>query len=120
MNMQSPVSDALDRPVLLEPHDSQNTNWIGISSIGPILINNEPPPYSATEITMQFSKQFSAESLTLSSSEDITIVAAATWEFAIPEQPLALSPGTWDWVMKVKDTRNVIMKLYAGQLIVRP
>ena len=54
MEMQSPVSDALEEVLILGPHDLTNTNWIGIASIGPMRINGEQPPYAATRITMEF------------------------------------------------------------------
>ncbi len=121
MELQSPASDSLEKYVFLEPHDSNNTNWIGIASIGPIQFNGEPPTYQAVTVVMHFTNRFSDETLTLSSADaKITIESAVTWEFVVPEQPLPLAPGMWDWTIKVTDTRGVDLKLYAGQLIVKP
>jgi len=123
MEMQSPVSDALEEVVMLEPHDRNNTNWIGIASIGPITINDESPPYQATIVTMEFWQPYSNERLLFSSEPDcdgiIVIEDGDTWEFAIPEQPLDPTPGLWNWEIKVTNSQDNVTPLSRGQIIIK-
>lgn len=123
MEMQSPVSDALDKPEVLEPHDRNNTNWIGIASIGPMTINDESPPYPAAIVTMEFWQPYSNERLLFSSEPDgdgiIVIEDANTWEFAIPAQPLDPTPGLWNWEIKVTNSQDNVTPLSHGQIIIK-
>jgi len=123
MEMQSPVSDALDKPDVLEPHDRNNTNWIGIASIGPMTINGERPPYAASVVTMEFWQPYSNERVLFSSEPGgqgiIFIEDGDTWEFAIPEQPLNPTPGLWTWEIKVTNSQDNVTPLSRGQIIVK-
>jgi hypothetical protein len=123
MEMQSPVSDALEEVVMLAPHDRNNTNWIGIASIGPTTINDEQPPYPAEVITMEFWQPYSNESLLFSSDPGgdgiIIIEDDVTWEFSIPSQPLDPTPGLWNWEVKVKNSQDNVTPLSRGQIIIK-
>lgn len=125
MEMQTPVSDAAPKPLTLEPHNTANTNWVGVSEIGPFTRNGSAMPFPASRVRFVFYTRFGyREPVWEIDSEpgadgDIVISDAATWFFSIPEQPLHLEPGLWEWELFVTDSRGVEEKIYDGTLVAR-
>jgi hypothetical protein len=125
MTPSAPIYEATPCVLQLEAHDSSNTNWIGIASIGPILINGEAPPLPASRVLLELFPPFGSEQgMLIFDSEDgadgtASIDDAATWEFVIPVQPLPAIPGLWRWRFRVITPDEATTTIYRGQLLVR-
>lgn len=126
MPINSPKFDVAPAFLELEPHSASATNWIGITSIGPITVNNEAPVYPASRVYMVFTPQYDPSSACVVFDSDvgadgiIQISSAETWFFEVPEQPLPLWPGLWKWEMHVVDSQDVRHPLYTGQILINP
>jgi hypothetical protein len=74
--------------------------WIGISTIGPVTINDQTPSPDLTRIVMNF--RLGSTTYTLDSADgDITIEDANTWEASIPARDSFLErAGKWQWDME--------------------
>ncbi len=126
MPIDSPVTEVTPQFLSLEPHNHSDTDWIGISSIGPMTINGETPAVAAERILMEFIPQLypERECVVFDSEPDadgtITIEDGETWQFAIPAQPLPLFPGLWDWVIRVVTEEDKSVQLYKGQILILP
>ena len=125
MPTTSPIAESTPCQLQLEAHDSSNTNWIGIASIGPIVINNEPPTLPAARVIMELVPQLYPDRQVLIFDSEpgadgiIVIEEADTWEFVVPVQPLPAEPGLWDWRIRVVTPDDVTYTIYSGQLLVR-
>jgi hypothetical protein len=125
MPTNSPIIEITPQNLSLESHDSTNTNWIGIASIGPITINGERPAQIAARVVMEFVPQlYPDRQILIFDSEPgadglIEIEEADSWEFVIPPQPLQASLGLWDWLFRVVTPDNASITLYRGQILVR-
>ncbi len=125
MPTTSPVAEVTPQYLQFESHDSSNTNWVGVESIGPILINDESPTVEAARVILEFVPQLypDRECVVFDSEPDadglIVIEEPDTWEFVIPPQPLPLCPGLWDWRLRVVTVEDVSITLYNGQILIR-
>lgn len=109
-----------------EPHSASDSLWEGVTSIGPVTINGEPPYFPATRAYMMFVPQMgSADACVIFDSEpnadgEVMIDSPSLWAFSIPEQNLPLWPGMWGWSFHVLDSRGESLKLYEGQILINP
>ena len=104
--------------VVTDPHKRGDT-WIGILSIGPILINNLPPISSVVSCRIQYRSSsgvlgYELNSVPAIGKGIITIVNAVTWVFNIPKQFLPLETGNWDWDFETVDSTGAIDTYYRG------
>jgi hypothetical protein len=125
MELQTPVSNSIPQRLSLEPHNSQNTNWIGISEIGPFTRNGDPMPFPAARVIFTLYTRFGVkepvwEIDSEAGADGLAVIEdAAAWFFNIPEQPLMLEPGLWEWDFAVTDSRGIKEKIYEGVLLIR-
>lgn len=87
----------------LQPH-KLGDRWIGIGSIGPVLIDGLQPTNALTRIRASF-RMAGRESFTLDSNPGgdapIVIDDEDTWEATVPEiEEFLPSAGNWDWDME--------------------
>lgn len=126
MPIDAPTFEVTPKFLELSPHSASNSLWVGIASIGPVTINEEPPPYPASRVIMELVPQIESEirCIVLDSEEGgdgtINIVDAATWYFGVPAQALPAWPGLWAWKITVIDSRGEAFKPFQGQLLVTP
>lgn len=102
--------------VKLEPHVAGDT-WVGIPTIGPLLINGLQPGVAAARmrLTLTLSRSQTVASVEFDTEAGegilpITIVDAATWEFTIPEVDFAdfdLPAGIYEGHLEITDVNGV-------------
>lgn len=91
--------------------------WIGISTIGPVTVNEETPANALTRVVMNF--RLGQTTFTLDSDDDeISIDAADTWEASIAARDTFLPrPGLWSWDMEFfQEGYDSPWTLYKGQI----
>lgn len=126
MEMQTPRSDLQPTYLEFEPHTLANTNWIGVSEIGPFTLNGDPMPFAAARVVLEFFEKFGCEKVLWSFDSDAggdgtaVIESPSAWLFSIPEQPVGLPPGMWPWRLRVTDVSGVTRQLHTGTMIVEP
>lgn len=108
--------------IQLEPHVAGDT-WEGISSIGPVLFDGEPPGSPVVSANLCFSQGQDypvAAKLSTSPAEGeglIVIDDASTWSFTVPPvdpELFPLAPGAWLWRFKTVDADGIERTLYKG------
>lgn len=91
--------------------------WIGISTIGPVTVNDATPDNALTRVVMNF--RLGALTYTLDSDDsEITIDNAATWEASIPARDSFLTrAGKWEFDIEFYQTGYTSpWTLYKGTL----
>lgn len=109
-------SFALDRLM----HHVAGDYWEGVSSIA-ITVDGSPPATAVSSCRINFRTSVDAASAaaTLTNANGkITIVSAANWTFAIPEQNLGLTAGDYVWSFEVTDASNVVRTYLQGNMTV--
>ena len=126
MEIQTPISDALPQFLHLSPHRASNTLWSGIASIGPVTVNGTSMPYPAVNAWLEFFDRSTPDAPVCVLSNiadldgDITIVEpASAWAFVVPEQPLPVAPGMWDWRFRVEDSAGSVTTIYDGDILIK-
>lgn len=107
------------------PDHKRGDRWGGISSIGPVLINDATPAGELTRVRMHFVKTgggiFRLDS-DASTTPDAPIVIsdAATWAVNIHEvQDFIPTNGKWKWDMEFYETgKTSPWTLYKGVIVV--
>ena len=125
MELVSPVSASLLPHVELPPHSASTTNWCGIEAIGPVIDDGYSMPYAAARIVMEFGRtRLTAgvipRHIITSDNGGIIINDADAWLFEIPDQPLPLEFGMWEWTIKITDTDQAVIRLYDGTIYINP
>lgn len=95
--------------------------WKGVPAID-VQINGANPVNALASAELRFRKQPSETPglvLTTESGGGLTITNAATWEIEIPEQSLALSPGTWSYVLVYTDAAGRVVDYLQGTIDVK-
>lgn len=119
--MPEPYTVTIDLPI----HKVKD-KWIGIGTIGPILVAGVTPSATLSRVRMTLKKRTNVFILDSESGDDvdapITIVNGTTWEASIPEvQDFVLLDGDWNWDMEFyagSDTSP--QTFYEGILTVTP
>jgi hypothetical protein len=98
--------------------------WIGMI-IGPIEINELPPPYAAASCRLHFRTNtgklgYAFSSNPVDNEGTIIINNAATWSFTIEPDVLPLAEGDWEWDFEITDTAGGPLTPYKGSLKVNP
>ena len=104
--------------IFLEDH-KRGDKWVGIPSIGPVIINGSQPDSTLARIRMMF--KLSGKTFTLDSeNSDIDISNGTTWEASIPEvQKFLEDAGKWAWDMEFYDADDISpVTLYKGVITV--
>lgn len=105
--------------IQLEDHTC-GSQWEGILSIGPILINGAAPSHAVDTCSLQFrSRPTGALGQELNEADGITINDPVTWDFTIPPLVLDLTAGKYDWEFKAFDTEGVPRAYYKGVFTMR-
>lgn len=133
-NFALPGLMAITRPELerqrtmirLTPKRVQDTNWLGIPSVGPIAPGGAAPTFPLASVRMIFGSSFpvgDAPLFELSSAPEglqgtISIDNASTWLFSVPVQELLLPVGNYCWEIHTTDTQGVKNVYYTGTLLV--
>jgi hypothetical protein len=98
--------------------------WLGISSIGPVIINDEQPVNELERVRCTFRKDSYSFTLDSNGLESglILINDAATWAVSIPAvQDFVEFHGLWDWDIEFYEAGNTgPITLYKGTLRVHP
>lgn len=108
----------------IPPH-IRGDRWLGIHSIGPVLINGTAPENILTRIRMHFvcgNQTFRLDSDSGTSPDaPIVIDDAATWEAHVDEiENFLPSAGVWSWDMEFyEDGKTNPLTLYQGQITVK-
>lgn len=104
----------------------KDDTWPGIASIGPITDALLAPAFATTVVKAEMFFRVAGQdgvaaklASDVSAPGQITITDAATWEFVVPPQPLALDAGDYEWSFRTTDSANVIRTLYIGTFVVR-
>lgn len=93
------------------PDHKRGDRWVGVSAIGPILINGATPADALTRVRMMFRRRRGTEVYTIDSQvapvptpapdAEVTISNATTWAASIaPIQSFLPVEGQWDWDME--------------------
>ena len=96
--------------------------WVGISTIGPVTINDEQPTLTLDRVRMQFRKGNNVYKLDTDATErdaPITIVDATTWEVSVPEVDTGFLDvgGEWEWDMEFWETGKLApLTLFKGNI----
>jgi hypothetical protein len=95
--------------------------WIGIATIGPVLVNSQTPGEALTRVVLTF--RLGAETFTLDSSgtsPGITISNAATWLCTVPARDVFLPrSGKWAWNLEFyRQGHTTPWTLYSGVITV--
>lgn len=121
------AQDRLASPEILLPVCRASDGvWPGSSLLGPFTVpgpygtGSVSPAYDAVRAEVLFTSE-SGDGLVTFDSEDgadglVTIVNPATWLFVIPEQPLYLAIGTWNWKLVVTDSQGNRTECYSGSI----
>lgn len=118
---------------VLEPHDILDSLWAGIPELGPVLVEGLQPPYPAASAIMVFTahsrwhhhcQQYRNWQYVLSTNPEedqgeVRIMLPNEWVFSVPEQPLPLRPGKWEWSFVVTDTRGEYLRTHHGSIVIR-
>lgn len=124
MNITRPLLDAQRRMTPLAPHRVQDTNWVGIPSVGPISPGGAAPTNPLAEVRMIIGLSMPIGDNTvyiLSSSPaagqgTVTIDNDVTRMFHVPPQPLPLGVFVYFWELHTIDTEGNTTVYYAGTL----
>jgi hypothetical protein len=135
MPLGSPIDDVTPPYHVLEPHDLFNSLWAGIPELGPYLTSEGvAPAYPAVSARMVFTASSRRPSnvprkyrdwvwvlgTDLETSDgEVQIMLPAEWVFRVPEQPLPLWHGNWDWVFIVEDSRGESWRTHSGRILIR-
>jgi hypothetical protein len=94
----------------------QGDTWGGI----PLITFTPAPQYPVASAKMQFRESkvavLPSATLTTEPSGGIRINNAATWNFTIPVQNLALTAGTYDWQFQTTDSEGNVQTYMQGTL----
>ena len=129
MELQSPGSDGLPTVLKLANHSASDSQWTGISSIGPITEDGDPMDVPAASARMEFAPTsdgkyplFALSTLTpaLPDGEGTIVIEGdgANWLFTVPPQVLPLPAGLWYWTFRVTDTSAATRLIYRGTIII--
>ena len=126
MDMQSPASDSLPVVLKLANHSASDSQWAGITSIGPVTEDGDPMENAAASARVEFSPTSDGKyplaclATTPEAGEGTIVIegAASNWLFAVPPQPLPLPPGLWYWTFSVTDIEDIRRLIYRGTLLV--
>ena len=107
------------------PDHKRGDKWLGISSIGPVLINDAQPAATLARVRMHFVHS-SGQIYRLDSSDTpqrdapVTISNATTWTASVPAVQSFLSvAGDWSWDMEFYATGDTApLTLYSGVITV--
>lgn len=112
------------------PDHKRGDRWIGISQIGPILIDEATPTSALTRVRMMFRRRRGTQVYTIDSQVDpvpdpapdaiAEIDDAEEWIAHIPPiQDFLSVSGNWDWDMEFYDEDNdAPLTIYKGLLVV--
>ena len=109
-------------PVLIPPLPTHymGDTWKSLLGFGPILIDDAQPPNYLVSCRMQFRDRsvlgYELNSAPEAGEGTLTITNSATWEIAVPGQPLPLTSGIWLWDFETVDSEDIILTLYKGSI----
>jgi hypothetical protein len=102
------------------PSHVLDDKWEGISTIGPVLVNEAVPAGALTRVTMELALDGVTFTLDTEGTPDapITIDNATTWEASIPEvQDFLPTAGDWIWNMQFYESPDTSpLTFYKGVL----
>jgi hypothetical protein len=106
------------------PEHVRGDRWVGITQIGPVLINGAQPAATLARVRMHLAHQATGAVFTLDTDPSadpdapITITNATTWVAVIPEvQEFVEKAGQWIWDMEFHQTGSAgPLTLYSGVL----
>lgn len=102
----------------LEDH-TRNDTWEGFT-IGPVKFDGVIPTYPLSACRLHFRDcndklGYGLDSRDIDGFGDMTILSPSGWYVDIPEQPLNLTEGSWNWDFETTDTNNIVRTLYKGR-----
>lgn len=106
------------------PDHKRGDKWPGITSIGPVIINDAQPATPLARIRMQFRRQGHVFTLDSDPAQSrnaaVQIDNATTWEASIPEvQGFLPAAGEWAWDMEFYAVGDQApLTLYKGDITV--
>ncbi len=126
MDLQTPTSDGLPPVLKLANHSASDSEWVGISSIGPITEDGDPMEVAAASARMEFAPTSDGKyplfslSTTLAEGDGTIVIegASANWLFTVPPQALPLPAGLWFWTFRVTDVNATARLIYRGTIII--
>lgn len=110
----------------------EGETWEGITLIGPVTINGQPPAHPLSLAVLSFRRAYSdiQPKYVLSTAPaegqgSITIVDAATWRITVPRQALPLRAGMrlprrWFWHLDLVDNQATKKTYVGGAILVTP
>lgn len=114
----------------LYPHQ-EGDSWLGIATIGPVLVNGVQPLHQLARIKMKFRRGSEHGPLLAAFDSDAGAIAAGalpitiddpvTWQASIDQVDVADFPaleGSYYWDMKFTDTEGITLTFFAGVLTV--
>lgn len=129
LHIDRPELDRQREMIRLTPKRVQDTNWLGIPSVGPVTPGGTQPPYPLASVAMVFGHSLPVgdEPLFVLSSSPaagqglVVIDNNPTWLFHVPVQPLPLTVlDNYVWEIQTTDTSGVTTVYYAGTQMITP
>lgn len=108
--------EVMAEPVIMLPVcRASDTLWPGSALLGPYVTDSVGGP-TAVRAVVEFTRDDGLVTFDSEAGADgtVTIVDPAAWTFKIPEQPLHLSIGLWDWTLTVTDSEGADLLIYSG------
>ena len=90
--------------------------WVGIATVGPVLVNSQTPGDALTRVVMNF--RLGNLTYTLDSADgEITISNASTWLCTVPARDSFLPrSGLWKWELEFHFGTASVWTLYVGEI----